>query len=98
MSNRQELLQKIDEVSFAVNDITLYLDTHPTDSDGLRYFQKVMSERKRLMEEFESQYEPLVIDCVNPKENNKTGSNTKYPAVEHWTWGDGPIPWEGGIN
>lgn len=94
MSDRQTLLQKINEASFAVNDISLYLDTHPTDMEALQFFKKVMSERKTAMQEFESQYEPLIIDCVNPKENNKTGFETCYPAVEHWTWGDGPIPWD----
>lgn len=35
MSDRQALLQKINEASFAVVDATLYLDTHPTDTEAL---------------------------------------------------------------
>lgn len=31
-------LQQINEVSFAVNDMLLYLDTHPEDQKALRYF------------------------------------------------------------
>ena len=31
--NRMQLLQKINEVSFAVDDILLYLDTHPCCED-----------------------------------------------------------------
>lgn len=94
MSNRNMLLQKINEASFAVNDVTLYLDTHPTDEEALAFFKKVMKERKTALEEYESQYEPLLVDCVKPKENNKTGFETDFPAMEHWTWGDGPIPWD----
>lgn len=94
MSDRKMLLQKINEASFAVNDITLYLDTHPTDKDALAFFQKVMHERKTALEEFESQFEPLMVDCVNPCQNNKKGYATDYPATEHWTWADGSIPWD----
>ena len=94
MSDRQMLLQKINEASFAVNDITLYLDTHPTDTEALAYFKKAMNERKTAMKEFESKYEPLIVDCVNPCENNKTGFASDYPSTEHWTWADGPIPWD----
>lgn len=94
MSDRKTLLQKINEASFAVNDVTLYLDTHPTDKEALQFFKKAMNERKTAMEEYESKYEPLIVDCVNPKENNKTGFASDYPAQEHWTWGDGPIPWD----
>lgn len=94
MSDRKMLLQKINEASFTVNDLTLYLDTHPTDMEALQYFKKALNERKTAMEEFESQYEPLIVDCVNPKENTKTGFASDYPAQEHWTWADGPIPWD----
>ena len=39
MYARKELLQKINEVSFAVNDITLYLDTHPCDEKALANYE-----------------------------------------------------------
>ena len=94
MSDRQALLQKINEASFAVVDTTLYLDTHPTDQEALQYFKMVMNQRKQALEEYESRFEPLIVDCVNPKDNNKTGYCTDYPAKEHWTWADGPIPWD----
>lgn len=100
MSDRKTLLQKINEASFAVNDVTLYLDTHPTDVDALAYFGQVMKERKQALEEYESQYEPLIVDCVKTVPvseedgNNKTEFMTCYPGEQHWTWGDGPIPWD----
>ncbi|MGN0360961.1 MAG: spore coat protein CotJB, partial [Hominisplanchenecus sp.] len=33
------MLQYINEVSFAVNDISLYLDTHPCDQEAMEYYQ-----------------------------------------------------------
>lgn len=96
MESRCKLMKKIDEVSFAVNDITLYLDTHPTDMDALNYFNTAMTERKQLMQQYESQFEPLIIDCVNPAANNATETETNYAGQAHFTWVDGPMPWEGG--
>lgn len=98
MSTRQELLKEINEASFAVNDITLYLDTHPTDEQALAYFTEMMGKRKAAMKEYESQFEPLIIDCVNPNTNNSTQSETEYAGKTHWTWADGPLPWEGGTK
>ena len=36
--NRQQLLHWLDMVSFAVVEITEYLDTHPHDEKALEYF------------------------------------------------------------
>ena len=35
--SQKQLLNRIDQVSFAVNDMTLYLDTHPCDEKALTY-------------------------------------------------------------
>lgn len=84
MTDRKQLLKQIQEISFTVNDLNLYLDTHPTDQDALTAFSQAMNQRKQLMETFGSQYEPLTIDCVN------------LDGKDHFTWTDGPAPWEGG--
>ena len=36
--NQSQLLHWIDMVSFAVVEITEYLDTHPDDEEALKYF------------------------------------------------------------
>lgn len=33
------LLMRVYETGFALDDVTLYLDTHPTDSDALNYYK-----------------------------------------------------------
>ena len=38
VQSREKLLHYIDMVSFAVDDVLLYLDTHPCDQDALAYF------------------------------------------------------------
>ena len=36
--SREQLLNMVNEVSFAVDDIKLYLDTHPEDEEALAFF------------------------------------------------------------
>lgn len=95
--DRGQMLKEINEVSFMVNDLTLYLDTHPTDANALQAFTDAAKRRKQLMQEYAKEYEPLSMDCVCVETNNQTDSFTKYPKQKHFTWSDGPLPWEGGM-
>ena len=36
--NQQQLFAWINEISFVVKDIILYLDTHPEDEEAMNYF------------------------------------------------------------
>lgn len=36
----------------------------------------------------------LTLNCVCPDTNNKSESHTKYPGQKHFTWSDGPLPWD----
>ena len=59
---RENLLNRINEVSFAVNDILLYLDTHPKCKEGFAFYQECDKERQKLMKEYSQCYGPLTID------------------------------------
>lgn len=85
MIDKNKLLKQIYEVSFAVNDMTLYLDTHPNDSNALATFRVLKEQRKTALTAFEESYYPLTIDCMTDDENN-------------WTWGEAPAPWLGGMT
>ena len=50
MPDRCQLLQQINEISFVVNDLNLYLDTHPTDGQALDAFSQAMAQRKQLLD------------------------------------------------
>lgn len=97
MESRHDMLCKISEVSFALNDLNLYLDTHPTDASALTLFQQYHGERKSLMQQFEAEYEPLTIDCVNIDHSEHVHTDCQYPNQKHFHWVDGPLPWEGGL-
>ena len=66
--SQKQLLNRIDQVSFAVNDMTLYLDTHPCDEEALTYCHELVQERKKLLKEYAEAYGPL-IRPENPSGN-----------------------------
>lgn len=76
------LLQQINEVSFAVNDMILYLDTHPEDKKALSYFADISKKRNTLMAEYAEKYGPLTIDDAAVSSENV------------WKWSEQPFPWE----
>lgn len=78
----KQLLNRIDQVSFAVNDMTLYLDTHPCDEKALTYCHELVQERKKLLKEYAEAYGPLIIDITD-----QTGESI-------WKWMEQPFPWE----
>ena len=77
---RDDLLKAINEVSFAMYDCCLFLDTHPMDSCALDYFQKMKKKRKAAMDIYTRKFGPLVLDCA--------GDGCT------WDWGQEPLPWE----
>lgn len=83
--NRAQLLNYINEVSFAVVDSSLYLDTHPGDQNALEYFNEYSEKRKAALREYAKHYGPLTIDTANDTESDS------------WEWVEQPWPWEGGI-
>lgn len=81
--NRSQLLNWINEVSFAVTEITLYLDTHPNDDEAFAFFNHYNEERRKAVSRYSADYAPLSLDTA--------------PADEdYWRWAGEPWPWEGG--
>ena len=56
---REALMGKISAISFAINDLTLYLDTHPDCPEGTPLFHQLSKERMELLTEYASKYNPL---------------------------------------
>lgn len=94
MADRCQMLQEIHEISFTVDDLLLYLDTHPLDGSAMEEFQKAMAKRKALLQEYAREFEPLTADLVCADANNQRNCHTLYPGQKHFTWTDGPLPWD----
>lgn len=81
---RQQMLNWVNMVSFAVTEANLYLDTHPTDQAALAYFQEYSQLRRQALDEYASMYGPLTVD-------------TSTTCQKTWEWVNEPWPWEGGV-
>ncbi len=79
INSREELLQKIMEYKFAINDMALFLDTNPCNEKALEHHNKYVCEFKKLKEKYEREYGPLCIET----------------EMDSWCkWTDEKWPWE----
>lgn len=83
-SERGKLLNSIRELAFALNDLDLYLDTHPDNSTIINLYGNYLKEKQRIMNEYESKYGPLNL-------------NSKYQNISNWSWAVEPWPWESDV-
>ncbi len=83
--NREETMSELSAVSFALNDLTLYLDTHPDCPKGTALFYQLLEQRLRLLSEFAGKFYPLT----------QTSMVTGNYDQNQYGWSEGPMPWEG---
>lgn len=81
MKKKCDLLKEIYQSSFSLDDIVLYLDTHPHDIKALQLYQHYADIRKKSMMEYENVFGPLLNDRVKD--------------CDYWSWVKEPWPWEG---
>lgn len=77
---QHELLKHISQVSFALVDTSLFLDTHPCDQKALEYYHTIRQQRKEAVDKYSRKYGPLLVDQVE--------------CDNYWTWVETPWPWE----
>ena len=80
--SQAQLLNYINEVSFAVSDILLFLDTHPCDCEALAYCREMVAKRNEALKVYSMRFGPLTIDCTDLCDSNR------------WEWIMQPFPWE----
>ena len=81
--NRREHFEYINQISFAVDDVKLFLDTHPGNQKALEYFLKYKEKRIEALKEYAEVYGPLTVDTVS-----------EYSDC--WNWINEPWPWQEG--
>lgn len=77
---REEMIMKIRELDFAVEDIALYLNTHPDDRRALCLHNTYAKQLRDVKDKYQRVYGPLTID---------------FPCNK-WRWLETPWPWERG--
>ena len=79
-NKQEELLLEIMALSFAINDLNLYLDLHPNDEDVLKKFKELTEKSCSLEMEY--------VKCYGPLEVIDNESLSKFE------WINNPWPWE----
>lgn len=74
-------LEELQKIDFVLVELTLYLDTHPTDMQAIQQYNQLAQQRRQMSHEFEVRYGPLMAFGH---------SFTRFP----WQWPDTPWPWQ----
>ena len=61
--SKDELMNMIQSYAFAVNDLTLYLDTHIDSDKALKLHNEYTRELKKYVDIYEKNYGPLTMYC-----------------------------------
>lgn len=80
MNEKEKMLKQVQMYCFALVDASLFLDTHPTDKEALKYYQRLKEMSDKLQEEYQKKYGSL-----NIKNGEKDGK---------WEWATSAFPWE----
>ena len=84
--DREQLMTKINQCSFFLDDLTLYLDTHEKDVQAIKLYYQKVKECSELRIQFAQEFYPLTRLCLPFSMN--------YDDIS-FCWQDGPMPWEG---
>lgn len=76
---RQEMMKQIKCLSFAVVDISEYLDTHPDDRKAICLHKEYCNRLEEIKDKYQRIFGPLSI----------------YYPCNKWRWLEEPWPWEG---
>lgn len=79
MTEREIMMKKLSSYHFMIDDLQLYLDTHPNDEKTIKKINEISAEYLPLKEKFEKLYGPLTA--------NENSAN-------RWRWIKAPWPWE----
>ena len=60
---RERLMAQIHAVSFALDDVVLFLDSHPSEPEAVSLRKQLIEERKRLLKEYDEKFYSLTKDC-----------------------------------
>lgn len=77
---RQEMIDQIKCLDFAIIELGLYLDTHPDDQKALCMHREYCKQVKDLKDKYQKMYGPLTI----------------FFPCNKWRWLEEPWPWERG--
>jgi len=80
MNGKKALEKEIARLSFTMDELRLFLDTHPKDTQALAAFTELRKKRRERIDQYQEAFGPL---CAY------SGGGS-----EDWSWLQQPWPWE----
>lgn len=79
MNKKHKMLQQIQQYKFSINEINLFLDSHPTDKKALNKHYELTNKLQQTMTSYNKNWLFTAYDNVQQDE---------------WQWSKTPWPWE----
>jgi spore coat protein JB len=76
-----KVLEELQSIDFVITELSLYLDTHPSDEKALKQFNQTADRRKEYKDRVEAEFGSL---CKTETYNSGKTSG----------WDAGPWPWQ----
>ena len=80
--SKSELKKRIFEIDFAIYDLVLYLDTHPTSKKAMELLEEYRNKRKEILAQYENNFGKFI------------GTINDVKANGCWQWLSSPWPWD----
>ena len=82
MNQKESLRKIIYELDFALHELNLFLDTHPTNMKAMELLKEYRKKRMSAIAIYEERYGKYICSVEDA------------PAGGCWKWLKGPWPWE----
>lgn len=82
MNKKMQMKRNIYELDFALHELNLFLDTHPTNQKAMELLKEYRKRREKYIALYEAQFGKYIC------------SPNDVPESSCWEWLDGPWPWE----
>lgn len=79
---KSDLKRRIFEMDFAIHELLLFLDTHPTNQKAMELLNEYRKRRMALIKVYEEKFGAFIMQYEDT------------PTSACWKWLEGPWPWE----
>lgn len=82
MNDKATLKRQIYELDFALHELVLFLDSHPTNRRAMELMREYREKRAKLVDAYEQRFGKYIVTVKD------------VPMSERWEWLDSPWPWD----
>ena len=82
MNDKAMLKKQIYELDFALHELVLFLDSHPTNRRAMELMREYREKRSKLIAEYEQKFGKYIVTVRD------------VPMSGRWEWLDSPWTWD----